>query len=468
MKRTILTLAIVPLVAAATAVAVEYPLELKTMTREEALTCPGGYGGYGTLMTRLPAPVKTPEAKSAHPLLARVDSRGGSPDTKSSRENPVFFFDESEGTGKGYDRMIVDLNGNGDLTDDPVVKCVPRDSQQDEDYPRAWFGPVELPPEFAVGQWRPRFYAEVYIYNREILKMANANQQFPIGRLQLRTGSYLEASVELNGVKQKFGLIDGNCNFRLRDNSQMIKVNRSADRASWYLAPGDFFLRDRDGNGRFERTMTGNDAEPFSRLAYFGTQPFTVAVADDLKSVRFEPFAGPTGKLKTKPELTDLTLGWEAATDQWEALTPVAENGVVTVPAGQVRVSNLTAGGRTAGGKWLKTLSYDTGDKTFAVEAGGETTLEFGTPLKLEVTCAKGREEGESAGGAIGAVRRLFGGSGSQPATVLNMNVVIQGAGGERYSSFVEEGAPGALPPPKFEIADSGGKVIESGNFEFG
>jgi hypothetical protein len=35
----------------------------------------------------------------------------------------AFRLDEPQGKGKGYDRLILDLNRNGDLTDDPVWKA---------------------------------------------------------------------------------------------------------------------------------------------------------------------------------------------------------------------------------------------------------------------------------------------------------------------------------------------------------
>ena len=38
----------------------------------------------------------------------------------------LFRLDESKGNGQGYDRLIVDVNRNGDLTDDPVVSTVPQ------------------------------------------------------------------------------------------------------------------------------------------------------------------------------------------------------------------------------------------------------------------------------------------------------------------------------------------------------
>ena len=88
----------------------DFPLEFKTLNAEEAMAFPGGSGLYGTLRLDKPnAITKAPPAISKHPLYGQM----------SVSTNRVYFqIDESKGDGNGYDRLIVDLNQNGDLTDD--------------------------------------------------------------------------------------------------------------------------------------------------------------------------------------------------------------------------------------------------------------------------------------------------------------------------------------------------------------
>jgi hypothetical protein len=61
-------------------------------------------------------PVKEPGYISDKPLYAKLAL-----DEKGTRLL-VFAFDESSGTGKGYDTIYMDQNLNGDLTDDMAVK----------------------------------------------------------------------------------------------------------------------------------------------------------------------------------------------------------------------------------------------------------------------------------------------------------------------------------------------------------
>lgn len=202
------------LLSGVAALAADYPLQVKNMSLDEARSCPGGYGGYGDLQKKMPGVTKTPAAASKHPLFARMQSYGPASEETSTAAKWILYFDESKGTGKGYDRMIVDVNANGDLTDDPVVPKATQEGQENN-VDNALFGPVEVPTSMAVGQWRPRFYVELYIYNREGLNIQGDGGQMFIGRVQVRTGSYLETTVDLNGVKQRIAVVDGNCNFKL-------------------------------------------------------------------------------------------------------------------------------------------------------------------------------------------------------------------------------------------------------------
>ncbi|MGA2032405.1 MAG: hypothetical protein ABSG68_09130 [Thermoguttaceae bacterium] len=64
---------------------------------------------------------KYPPLESKHPIYGclRVDANVSHAGTVATFN---FVVDESGGTGKGYDRLYLDLNGDLDLTNDPVVK----------------------------------------------------------------------------------------------------------------------------------------------------------------------------------------------------------------------------------------------------------------------------------------------------------------------------------------------------------
>ncbi len=64
-----------------------------------------------------------PESKSDNPLYGTFQI-GASQEDREGGFHYAFAVDESEGTGKGYDRMYIDVNLNGDLTDDSPCRPV--------------------------------------------------------------------------------------------------------------------------------------------------------------------------------------------------------------------------------------------------------------------------------------------------------------------------------------------------------
>ena len=106
------------LAAVVAAPAEDFPLSFHTIPAKDVVVFPGGYGTMVQLRLAKPAGLKAePKAVSNHPLYGEC------------RETPtapalVFRLDESKGDGKGYDQLIVDMNQNGDLTDDAPASFV--------------------------------------------------------------------------------------------------------------------------------------------------------------------------------------------------------------------------------------------------------------------------------------------------------------------------------------------------------
>ncbi len=136
----------------------DFPLEFKTLTAPEAMSFPGGVGSYGMIQPARPAGIaKEPPAVSKHPLYGQL-----------SVQNRLMLFriDESKGDGQGYDRLLVDMNQNGDLTDDAAAPRVeqggPTPASQQPVI--ALFGPIPAPDSKMIGAWRPIYFAQMYLY----------------------------------------------------------------------------------------------------------------------------------------------------------------------------------------------------------------------------------------------------------------------------------------------------------------
>src|ERR1035437_725337 len=122
---------------------------------------------------------KEPKAKSRHPLY------GVCRDLPTS-SSFLFRLDESKGDSKGYDQLIVDMNQNGDLTDDLVSQRAVLPTDRRTVLPdQMLFRPIQAPADKAVAGGRPVFFAQVYIFNRQLLTSGRADQGIMIGQLML-------------------------------------------------------------------------------------------------------------------------------------------------------------------------------------------------------------------------------------------------------------------------------------------
>jgi len=456
-KKTRLLL-VVMYAAASWVWAAEFPLELKKMTLPDAMSCPGGGGLYGPLTVKKPPAIgKEPIARSSYPLYGLL---------RSSSERPIAYrLDESQGTGKGYDVVILDLNANGDLSDDPVGKAWknPQQGQEERqsDGPaQVLFGPIEVPKDKPIGTWQPTLYAELYLFNRKMITQGGGTGNY-LGHLRVKPGCYLETTVELDGVKQKIGFLDANCNMRLGDKGA-IEQRTSGNALYYFIGPCDVVLRDRNGSGGFESDEFESESDPLSSLIYFGPNPYTLTLAEDLKAVRLEPYSGPVGEMAMTggDHVKALQLCWQGQGGTWEPVTPEVSRGKFKVPVGTYCLYACVLAGEDKDGATVLAMGLKREVKDQVTVAAGKTaTLHCGTPLDLQVKA----EKSGPPGGLLGAL--ITGSNTSQ----LRISVQTVGAGGEVYSSFAKEKTNEGRPkPPQFKILDESGKQIASGQLEYG
>jgi hypothetical protein len=444
----------------------EFPLTFKSLSFSEAQTCPGGYGMFGSIQKSLRSQVKAePKAVSAYPLYGQLNSSDG--------KSMVFRLDESKGDRNGYDRLIIDLNQNGDLQDDPVIsKRTEENSPANNNFERAVFGPIDAPADRSIGSWRPTFYVEMSLYNKnQIYAKASENDYF--GSLRAFSGWILEATVEVNGIKQKIALKDGNCNFRLGDQAMVSKIiRRSGDKGRWYLGVQDYLLRDLNNSGRYERSPLVDESEGLSSLVSFGAKLYQVSWAKDFKSISLDPYTGALAELKLNDKVTSMRLAREVTTDKWEPVTPEVNQGKTFLPPGNYRLISYVLTGKDAQGALISGQTDEVGDDTITLKADQSQALNYGLPMDLKVDYSKETGQGQS-GGLMAAARSLFGGAPTGKSFSLQMNVSISGVGGEKYSRFykVQPNQPNQfslVSPPQFKILDASGNLLASGKFEFG
>jgi hypothetical protein len=430
-----------------TASAQEFSLSTKAMSVKEALDCPRNQGrNFGlSIQAAPPSRVKHAPKPASIPVYGEWSYRDHSA-TSEQTSLPV-LFDESKGRFHGYDRMIADLNQNGDLTDDAVwPKLSFRASNSRE---TAYFGPIK-----PAGGGGAAYYVGLFV-NPDSPLWRNPVQPRQVGWMRIFAANYLETVARVNGVRQKFGVLDGNANGSFADPARLEPLRTPSGRNPFYgWTPGDWFLRDVDGSGAFESAVGQWEYQEFSRLVYFGGQPFVTTLDAGLKSIRFEPYTQALGVLPLNVNVARLVVAEEPG---GTALVPEVRDGKALLPPGNYRLGTLTAAAKGPGNKVLISESPAYLGKTFKVEAGVPAVASV--PFTLEV---KAQKYQSPDGSFLGM---LFGSKNSSQS--LRMNVVVIGPLGETHAAFLSASGR-SFNPPQFVVADAKGKQLTSGRFEFG
>jgi hypothetical protein len=445
----------------ASALAEDCPLAFRTIPAKEVMAFPGGSGSIGSLQVAKPTKLKQePKAISRHPLY------GECRDTTTGAAL-VYRLDESKGFGKGYDRLIVDMNQNGDLNDDPVTQLATLAGERQTTSPeQLLFGPIQAPADKAFAGGRPIYFARVYIYNRQLL---NSSQQAPnilIGQLMLKAGWYLDTELELNGRKLKVGVFDGDSNLLLGDVSQPQTYTSNGEK-SWYFRSGDYLLVDTDGSGKFENDVTQSEACPFGPILYLSGKAYKVALTAGCKSLRVEPWSEALAEVALQPhgdQVRNLTLAWDGPSENWQLIRPTVTGGKIMVPPGNYRLytCSLVAGSGSRDQIMLSGAQRNP-QTPVSIATGKANVLDCGGPIQINVKATKVKA------GARGLQIEDSGNAAANSEPTLSINASFAGSGGEIYNSFLKGERFQSKPPkPTYSIVEAGGKTVATGNLEFG
>ncbi len=445
------------------AAAETYPLTFKTVPPEKMDTFAGGYGMYGQLRLVKPAGIK----KETKPVSKR-------PLYGESRESDtgihfVFRLDESKGNGSGYDQLIVDMNQNGDLTDDTAGFKVEQAEATGNAARRSgptWFGPIKAAPgkEFCGGT--PVFYAQVYVPQRlpDMPQGANMENVYA-GYIRLKPAWYLEATVQVDGKQKKLGVYDGDGNLRLGDLAEPQTYENGSEK-NWYFRPGDIFFVDEDDSGSFERDPMGIEERPFGSIIYLGSTPCKASLDANCSSIRLEPWTDALADVNVEPKgqyVHDVLVAWEHPAGKWQLLNTPVTNGKIKVPPGRYRFYACNLLGKATGSDQVMVSANQRVPKTpMKFDIGKTGTLRCGAPLEAVATAEKRMPQSwEVSGNSRDETR--------DSEYIVRINSNFRGVDGEVYSTFAKGPKLAGEPPkPVFTVTGADGKQVAKGNLEFG
>lgn len=445
----------------------EFPLEFKTLTAEEAMTFAGSHGAYAKFQSAPQSVIKEPPgAGSSYPLYGQLPLEGPEP-------RWIQFRLAASGDGTGHDRLILDWNWNLDLTDDTVFPAIWRKVSRDAEggMESIRFGPIPAPPDKKIGERQPSYFAEAWMYQKNLKQHVDPRQPYS-GGLTLKTGWYLEAVVEMDGLRRKLALVDDNCNMRLGDPSvAAVQTNRSG-RQWWHYTSSDQIVQGPPETIHFTGDEFWRNASPFGPVIYLGSTPYWFSMAADGKTVLVEPWPQPLGELVLQPhgeQVRDLYVLREHEPGRWLMLYPKLEAAKARVPPGNYRAYSCWLKARATNGETVTArVGCRAASKSMAVPAGQSISFPCGAPLDIVI------KMDELLGGGEGglwtrAVRGLQDWLGFSSSPVMAINARCVGAGGETYYEFSKgDRSGGQLAGPKLSVRTRDGQAVATGNLEFG
>jgi hypothetical protein len=277
-----------------------------------------------------PEGIKLPEFKSPQPLFLEWKT------PMAASGTAWLAFDKSDPNGR-YDRLYIDTNVNGDLSDDPACEPYRRDSNV------STFGPLRIVFSSPDGPITYHLVAELRVYPQQTYCL-------------LSPACWYEGPITVGGVRKHCTLIDYNVNGVFNDKSgdaaqcDRIRIGEEGGRDTRYV--GNFIEVD----GKLYRPEIARDGACITLTEATDVSWGTIQVAENITSF------GAGG-------LNGLFLR-----------TP--QNGVVRLPVGDYRVEHWSIAKKDdRGARWELRADSVGAPATFSVMQDQEKELLIGEPV---------------------------------------------------------------------------------------
>ena len=386
------------------------------------------------------------------------------PQPKAPRKAPVDPFGGEGVEAVRYSRLLFDLNHNGDLTDDPVIEApASAGGPFGAGYQSFSFPRVDLTVDVDGTKIDYAFLLSGYSYGR----MAGLNQPYQYAIASLNAAAYREGEITLDGQKVRIVVTDYNSNGRFDDLSAP-NPNVNYGDGSVYLQPGDMIYVDPQPQGAYGYDPTMNDAQHhLAKVIHIGGRFYDLQITPAGDKLTLTPSALEVGHVSNPSRgYRGLVFG-----DLGVMKITGDADGRAALPVGSWNLQSYTIdrtgydepeGQADAGPSLLQSLAGAllgreqatrprftmvsarmTGQASaFEVRPGETTELRFGPPYTPKVTASYQR--------------------GDQ----VSLGLSLVGVGGEVCSNLVVDG--GRPAKPKFTITDPDGKIVATGDFEYG
>ncbi len=364
-----------------------------------------------------------------------------------------------------YNRLHFDLNHNGDLTDDQVIKA--NDAK----------GRIYTSASYSYGQYS--FPCVDVTVDADGTKVeyaflfsgyAQAQENYQYATASLSSAAYRAGEITLNGKKRRVVLVDFNSNARFNDKATVTTV-RTSDGDATYAMPGDMIYIDPDPSGAnymygYDAT-TNDDQQYMAELIDIDGKFYDMDVTAAGDKITLNASTAPVGYIKNPSK------GYRAIVFSDKRVLKISwnESGKSALPVGDWKLASYTIDGTgleatakadkdepsllnmlanaitgsraVAGPRFTMVSARAPGNYTAVKVREGETVdMPFGPPYKPVVTAsAQGNE-------------------------TVSLSMSLVGAAGESCSNLMVNGSRPA--DPRFTIAKPDGTEVQTGKFEYG
>ncbi|HUW18700.1 MAG TPA: hypothetical protein VMW16_05310 [Sedimentisphaerales bacterium] len=317
--------------------------------------------------------------------------------------------------------LYMDTDGDGYLSDEKGFRAKPVRRGE-------WFGPVDYyrfgPVTVQLGQVKNRLTKKLYVISRK---------GFHGEELCFCPADYRRGRVRLGKTVYNVAVVDGNFD------AKYGKIFVPPAEKIW--RPGcDSFAIDLNGNKKFDWDLyRPSELMPLARMVKLKDSYYEIDIAADGSSLQLNKCQPEFGTLDLAAGAVRLKL-WSDAAEQFLSEPRTTWQ----LPAGKYQATFLEFDYRTSKQEfWTFTSYIRTGAlRDFEIRPGESALLKIGPPLTIKTNVTR---------------------SGSEVHIAFN----LQGQAGEQYNACVlKNGEP--LLPPRFRIVDEAGKVLHSGQFEYG
>ena len=377
-----------------------------------------------------------------------------------------------ESAPERYSRLYFDLNHNGDLTDDEVIKALPSQGIFPSSYSRSQFPRVDLTVDADGTKLDYAFSFSVYSNTSGSRSYANAS---------LSAAAYREGEITLEGKKRRIVLLDFNSNGRF-DDEFAIRDDVNTPDGKVYPTYGDVLLIDPDATPRgylnpYDVTCC-DGREQVSKLINLDGRFYELEITPAGDQLTLTPCSLPMG------QVTNPNDGFRALVYSDKGVVKITGEGSkpVALPEGDWKLFSYTidqSGYAEAEKKEEKKEAHEersllqalsdalVGSAASIARPASRTSYTMvsaqATKDVAVVKVRKGKTVAMPFGPPYKPVVKV---EYRQASGTVSLGMSVVGSAGEICSNLMVDGAKPS--DPEFTITTAGGEEVESGNFEYG